>query len=60
MNCVYKNVCGGESCARCKGRTTKTDVKKALKNAREEVKRGIDTNVNINLISRYNSILKGV
>lgn len=28
--CVYKKVCGGDSCKRCKG-TTKTEIKKRLK-----------------------------
>ena len=29
--CIYKNRCGGDTCERCKGYTTKTEIKHRLK-----------------------------
>lgn len=29
--CLYKDVCGGDSCKRCNSPLTKTDVKRKLK-----------------------------
>lgn len=54
-NCVYKNRCGGDSCQHCNGYTTKTDIKKRIKEL------GTPTTVNETiLLNNYKSLLKGV
>lgn len=54
-NCVYKNRCGGESCQRCKGYTTKTDIKRLIKEIGTPTT--IDEKIRLN---NYKSLLKGV
>lgn len=35
-NCIYKSVCGGDSCVRCTGNATISEIKRKLKNAKTE------------------------
>ena len=35
-NCIYKYVCGGDSCARCHGNATLSEIKKKLKTTTDE------------------------
>ena len=54
-NCVYNRICGGDTCARCDGYTTKTDIKQALKAIEKEP----ETVGNQLLIYHYKELLKG-
>ena len=35
-NCIYKTVCGGDSCTRCKGNATIGEIKRKLKTAKTD------------------------
>lgn len=40
-NCIYKNACGGNSCARCIGYQSISETKRRYKNAKTEKQRNM-------------------